>query len=203
MDLKIVSTSSVQTKELAKLLAKKILKTGSKEQAVVLALVGDLGSGKTTFVQGFARGLNIRKRILSPTYLIMRRFQIPSFAGKTKDLSNQRAGKPKTSSQFKGLNPENRFKKRVCFKHFFHLDCYRLKDPKELVQLGFADITKDPQNIVVIEWAERVEKILPKDRITLKFKFLNQVKREIKMSGYPLVDNSLLTSFVKRIKLNN
>jgi tRNA threonylcarbamoyladenosine biosynthesis protein TsaE len=43
----------------------------------ILCLYGDLGSGKTTFVQGFARGLGIKGRLLSPTFIIVRRYQIP------------------------------------------------------------------------------------------------------------------------------
>ncbi len=41
--------------------------------ATVVALTGDLGAGKTTFVQGFARGLGARGRSPSPTFVIMRR----------------------------------------------------------------------------------------------------------------------------------
>lgn len=40
----------------------------------VLALQGDLGSGKTTFVQGLAEGLGIRRRVLSPTFIIRRSY---------------------------------------------------------------------------------------------------------------------------------
>lgn len=47
----------------------------------VLCLWGDLGSGKTTFVQGFARGLNIASRLLSPTFIIVRRYQIFKTSG--------------------------------------------------------------------------------------------------------------------------
>lgn len=47
----------------------------------VLCLYGELGSGKTTFVQGFARGLNITSRLLSPTFIIVRRYQIPQSHG--------------------------------------------------------------------------------------------------------------------------
>lgn len=103
---KYQSFSAEQTKELGFKLAKKILKqatgekdnkyfnrvlpartgnpfrlrsgakTGPFKQAVVLALSGNLGSGKTTFIQGFARGLGIKKRLTSPTFLLIKRFPL-------------------------------------------------------------------------------------------------------------------------------
>lgn len=48
------------------------------DQAAVICLWGELGSGKTTFVQGMARGLGIASRLLSPTFVIVRHYQIPS-----------------------------------------------------------------------------------------------------------------------------
>lgn len=47
----------------------------------VLCLYGELGSGKTTFAQGLARGLGITTRLLSPTFIIVRRYQIPKSVG--------------------------------------------------------------------------------------------------------------------------
>lgn len=41
----------------------------------VIALSGDLGTGKTTFVQGLAEGLKIKERILSPTFILMREYR--------------------------------------------------------------------------------------------------------------------------------
>lgn len=43
----------------------------------VIALSGELGAGKTTFVQGFAEGLGIKDKIISPTFLIIRQYPIP------------------------------------------------------------------------------------------------------------------------------
>jgi len=43
----------------------------------IFCLYGDLGSGKTTFTQGFAKGLGIFSRVLSPTFLIAKRYSIP------------------------------------------------------------------------------------------------------------------------------
>ena len=47
----------------------------------VIALSGDLGAGKTTFVQGLAEGVGIDERIMSPTFLLMREHSI-KFGGK-------------------------------------------------------------------------------------------------------------------------
>jgi len=48
---------------------------------LILCLYGELGSGKTTLVQGFAKGLGITTRLLSPTFIIVRRYQIPDSSG--------------------------------------------------------------------------------------------------------------------------
>lgn len=48
---------------------------------MVIALTGNLGSGKTTFVQGFAEGLGISNRIISPTFILMRSYKIEDKGG--------------------------------------------------------------------------------------------------------------------------
>ncbi|MBI2600808.1 tRNA (adenosine(37)-N6)-threonylcarbamoyltransferase complex ATPase subunit type 1 TsaE [Candidatus Daviesbacteria bacterium] len=65
-----ITSSAKETKDLAKKLAKKY-KQG------VIALSGELGAGKTTFVQGFAEGLGIKEKIISPTFVLIRQHQIP------------------------------------------------------------------------------------------------------------------------------
>ncbi len=64
--MKIISRNAQETKDFGKKLAEK-MKSGD-----VLLLYGDLGAGKTTFVQGFAQGLGITDRILSPTFVLQR-----------------------------------------------------------------------------------------------------------------------------------
>lgn len=44
--------------------------------ATVVALQGDLGAGKTTFVQGLAKALNVREHITSPTFVIQKIYPI-------------------------------------------------------------------------------------------------------------------------------
>ena len=48
--------------------------TQFKKSGGVIALFGDLGSGKTTFTQGFAKGLGITEKIISPTFILMRKY---------------------------------------------------------------------------------------------------------------------------------
>lgn len=48
------------------------------------------------------------------------------------------------------------------FKDIFHIDAYRIKRAQELVRLGLREILQEPRNLVVIEWAEKVGRLLPK-----------------------------------------
>ena len=52
------------------------------ERGSVIGLVGDLGAGKTQFVKGFARGLGVTEKVLSPSFAIVRVYttgRIPLF----------------------------------------------------------------------------------------------------------------------------
>src|SRR4030042_3218759 len=75
--MKFFTTNPNQTKKAGELLAKEISKSSLSDRAFILGLEGDLGGGKTTFLQGFARGLRIKEKILSPTFVIMRKFHVP------------------------------------------------------------------------------------------------------------------------------
>jgi tRNA threonylcarbamoyladenosine biosynthesis protein TsaE len=71
----VVTHSAEETAELGKKFGAYVLKEGSAVPHVICCS-GDLGSGKTTFVQGFARGLGITSRLPSPTFIIVRRYPI-------------------------------------------------------------------------------------------------------------------------------
>ena len=147
MKKEYISPSPFKTRKFAEKFARQILKQKTLPQAIIVCLCGELGSGKTTFLQGFARGLGLKEKILSPTFVILKRFKI-------KDLR---------------------------FKNFYHIDCYRIKNPKELLSLGFKEIISNPQNIVAVEWADRIRKIMPKNTIWVIFEFINKNKRKIVM----------------------
>jgi len=154
MTFKYLTKSSSQTKKLGELLAKKLLKEKKQKRAKILGLEGDLGGGKTTFLKGFAKGLGIKEKITSPTFVIMKKFRIST---KTYHL------KPKT---------------------FIHIDCYRINKSKEILALGFKEIIFNSQNIVAIEWADRIRGILPKNLIWIKFQFLSKNQRKIIIRDY-------------------
>lgn len=67
------------------------------------------------------------------------------------------------------------------FKHLIHIDAYRLEKSAELAHLGWGEIIKDPQNLILIEWPERVADIMPADHIRLKFTFIDETTREIEV----------------------
>ncbi len=64
-----ITNSWEETKDLGKKMA--------KDLRGVVALSGILGAGKTTFAQGFAQGLGIKEKIISPTFIIVRQHKIP------------------------------------------------------------------------------------------------------------------------------
>ena len=151
----LITTSFEETRQFGKDFAAQ-LKGGE-----VLALHGDLGSGKTTFVQGLAKGLGIEQRIISPTFIIMRSYEV-----KHSSLSEQ--------GESKGL-------RQAQAKMFYHVDLYRIETEKDVEGVGLFDLIGDPENIMVIEWPEKIEHLLPEKRIDLSFKYLDEDKREIKV----------------------
>ena len=69
------------------------------------------------------------------------------------------------------------------YEHVYHIDAYRIKD-KDLLELGWEEmLAGNPPaggNIIIVEWAERVRKIIPDNAIWIKFKWLDENKRELK-----------------------
>ncbi len=74
------SSSSEETKQLGTELAKVLRNQTQEREALVVALAGDLGAGKTTFIKGFFKGLGMRDEATSPTFIIMRRMSIKKSA---------------------------------------------------------------------------------------------------------------------------
>lgn len=61
-------------------------------------------------------------------------------------------------------------RKNTHFTHLVHIDCYRIKSAKDLTPLGIETILKDKHVIVLIEWPERIKRIMPKRFLSLRFR---------------------------------
>src|SRR5438876_6176900 len=109
--LDIISHSSSQTQRLGTRLGE-LLHGGE-----LLLLDGQLGTGKTTFTQGLARGMGIAEIVSSPTFTLLKEYQgqpVPIMEPRQNALPQQRIGPP-----------------------LYHFDLYRLESPAEIIDLGF------------------------------------------------------------------
>jgi tRNA threonylcarbamoyladenosine biosynthesis protein TsaE len=150
-----ISKSAKDTQSIGKDLALVIRRQGKRRRkhAVVINLSGELGAGKTNFAKGFAKGLGIKEMIASPTFVILKIYEI-------KNNILQRAG----------------------FKNFFHMDAYRIRDQKEMGAIGFVSMAQDPSNIIAVEWGENIKELIPKDVLRVEFGQTGRGSREITIS---------------------
>jgi tRNA threonylcarbamoyladenosine biosynthesis protein TsaE len=153
-----------ETQKIAARLVRKLTVSGlANNGAIVVALEGNLGSGKTTFVQGFARAFGIKENVLSPTFVLMKIYKV--------------GRKPKVN-----LRPGPKSRESQKPKRLIHIDCYRIDSPKDLLYLGFKEILEDKDAIILIEWAGRIRKLIPKNSLWINFLHgRSQYERVIKL----------------------
>lgn len=152
---KYLSRSQKDTKQIAQDILREFW-ARERKGALVLALVGDLGAGKTNFTQGLAKFLGIQQTVSSPTFVLMKRYSINS----------------KTSSDL-GLDG---------LSNLYHFDAYRLNNSKEILDLGWEDVVSSRENLIVVEWAEKIQDILSSDAVRVDFKSYNENQREIEVN---------------------
>jgi len=120
--------------------------SGLLQKGDILALFGNLGSGKTTLVKGIAKGLRVKSRIVnSPSFVLLK--------------------------EYEGRLP------------LYHFDFYRIEKPEETYGIGLEEFLFG-KGVCVIEWADRIRRILPKQYLRLDLKFLDKDRRKISMSGF-------------------
>lgn len=117
----------------------------------VLALSGDLGAGKTTFMQALAKQLGITESVISPTYVIMKRYSVPEEAVEV-------------------------------FKTLVHMDVYRIDDSAEMGPLHFYEILAQKDTVVCIEWAEKIQSLLPTHTLHMSIATTGESTRDISFS---------------------
>ena len=137
--LDFISRSPEQSRRMGMRLGA-ILKEGD-----IVCLQGDLGAGKTTFVQGLAQGWGSLDPVSSPTFIIVNMYRRPD--------KNQ----------------------------LFHLDTYRLESAPEAEMLDLDEMLAT--GALVIEWPERIESILPKNRLWIKLEYIAEEQRRLQFTA--------------------
>ena len=119
------------------------------ERATLVTLSGELGAGKTTFVQQVASIFGVEEAVTSPTFVLAKIYDLP----------------------------------KSDFKRLIHIDAYRLTSGAELTPLGFHELMKDPENLIMLEWPEQVEDALPEPDLALAFSVHEDGSRSITETG--------------------
>ncbi len=109
------------------------------EAGDVVLLSGELGAGKTVFVQGIARGLGFEGPVSSKSFVLL-----GEYAGRLT---------------------------------LYHADLYRLESPAEVQELALEEISGD--GVLVVEWPERGDVVLPQERLALHFDVTGPETRRI------------------------
>ena len=154
--MKFISNSLNETKKIAEDFASKLVPKG--DDALVVGLYGNLGAGKTSFTQLLAKHFGVIENVTSPTFVIEKIYPIRT--------NSRRRPTSNGASEF---------------NHLIHIDAYRIDFDKELINLGWEKIISDKNNLILIEWPERVEKIMP-EHIKVRFETLpGDSSREIEI----------------------
>lgn len=112
----------------------------------VVALVGELGAGKTCLTQGIASGLDVPAgyAVTSPTFTLI-----------------------------------NEYPGRLTL---FHMDMYRLAGIEETMDMGL-DEYFDGSGVTVIEWAEKIDDLLPERTLSVSIAYVSEEERNVTFSG--------------------
>lgn len=140
--MKFISNSAEETEKFAQKLAKKYQNGG------VLALSGNLGAGKTTFTKGFAHGLRIKNKIISPTFILIKQYDL-SFTKKARfyHIDLYRLENPEDLENL-GLNELFTNPKNIILIEWAE----KLKKlPQKIVNITFEYISESKRQIVIKE----------------------------------------------------
>jgi tRNA threonylcarbamoyladenosine biosynthesis protein TsaE len=134
----VVTASAEETEAAGERLGRRL------QPGAVVALTGELGAGKTCFVQGLVRGLGASVRATSPTFVLV-----------------------------------NQYRGRVLVHH---VDAYRTDSMTELMDLGLLDLMGG-DDVTLIEWADKLEPLLPPDAIRVHIAGVGDEPRTITIRG--------------------
>lgn len=126
----VVLKNEGDTLNLAKELA------SSVEPGSIIALIGNLGVGKTTFSKYFAREIGIGETVQSPTFTVVREYRNTELP-------------------------------------LYHFDVYRVNDEDELFEMGFFEYIDKQDGVCLIEWADLIMDMLPKETLIVEMDYGN------------------------------
>lgn len=118
---------------------------GALQVGDVICLQGDLGAGKTTFVQGIAQGWGSLDSVSSPTFIIVNMYRRGDEA------------------------------------RLFHMDAYRLDSTPEAEELDLDSMLA--QGPLLVEWPERMDGLIPDERLWVSLEYINEEEREMKFKA--------------------
>jgi len=111
----------------------------------VICLQGELGAGKTTFVQGIAQGWGSLDSVSSPTFILVNMYR------------------------------------RADQSQLFHMDAYRLESTTEAEELDLDSMLA--QGALLIEWPERMNGLIPNERLWVNLEHIDEEEREMKFKA--------------------
>lgn len=131
------------------------------EGGTAVALIGDLGAGKTRLVQAIAAGMGLPiESVTSPTFTLVQ--------------------------EYLGPIPLR------------HCDTYRLRNPDEFLDLGLDELFA-PDGIALIEWADRVLHLMPRDMLRIEIRILSPIAREFTISATGRLSRGILVKLQSRL----
>lgn len=153
--MELISRSTEQTQRVGMRLGA-LLQPGD-----VVGLVGDLGAGKTTLVQGIAAGWGTLDAVSSPTFVLVNVYR------------------------------------RHDDQRLYHFDAYRLGGITEAIDLDIENMMLEGP--LVIEWADRIESVLPEYRYWINLEWLNDTQRHFMVSAQGERHQKVLQDFHKQV----
>ena len=118
---------------------------GALQAGDVICLQGELGAGKTTFVQGIAQGWGSLDSVSSPTFILVNMYR------------------------------------RADQSQLFHMDAYRLESTPEAEELDLDSMLA--QGALLIEWPERMDGLIPTERLWVNLEHIDEEEREMKFKA--------------------
>ena len=158
-DFQFISHSAEQTRQVGKQLGA-LLQPGD-----VICLIGDLGAGKTTLVQGISAGWGSLDAASSPTFVLVNVYR------------------------------------RATGQRLYHLDAYRLGSEHSQAAAEAEDLDLDTlldDGPLLVEWADRIQSVLPPERLSIQLEWVDEQQREVQITSYGPHYQFLLAKFRQR-----